>query len=237
MSVDLPEPVVWLLNFIGVYWPDIDEDAVRELAGQVRQFGDDLLNGHNTATDTISTTGTTYQGAGYEALAVSWSTASTSHMDTMVNACETCALGLEATATTIEIAKAAAAAQLAVLASTVAASQAAAVATLGLSEAAAAAAVSLSRWTVRWLEMQLVGYITGELILAAVGPLEVQVQAAVNGLVYKELSKVAGVNSSTAVSMDPDEVSAQAQTMDSWSGEVEQRGQAFVTKAQAMSFG
>ncbi|GAB3283159.1 WXG100-like domain-containing protein [Kineosporia babensis] len=237
MSIDLPEPVTWLLGLAGVYWPDIDEDAVRELAGHVRQFGDDLLAGQDTATGTISSVGSAYTGGSYDTLAASWSNASSGHMSAMLTACEGCALGLESTAMMIELTKAAAVAHLTMLATTVAAAQAATVATFGLSQAASAAAIAAARMTTNWLTTQLVGYITGQLILTAVGPLEEKVEAAVSGLVYEQLAKAAVATSNGTMTMDPDQVTTHAQTIDTYSSEVVERGSAFVAKAQAVSFG
>lgn len=54
MSIELPGPVVDFLGFIGVNWPQVNEDAVREFAGHVREFASNIEGTHSSASSTIS---------------------------------------------------------------------------------------------------------------------------------------------------------------------------------------
>lgn len=47
---DLPLPVVNFLNVIGVPWPYIDEDVVRQFASLTRGFGQAVHTTHGDAT-------------------------------------------------------------------------------------------------------------------------------------------------------------------------------------------
>ncbi|MEV0094290.1 hypothetical protein [Streptomyces sp. NPDC050738] len=42
MAIELPGEVVSFLQFIGVNWPTVNEDKVREFASHVREFGTKL---------------------------------------------------------------------------------------------------------------------------------------------------------------------------------------------------
>jgi len=57
MSIELPSEVVWFLNLIGVNWPAVNEDAVREYAAHVRTFASNVQDTHRTATATITQMG------------------------------------------------------------------------------------------------------------------------------------------------------------------------------------
>ena len=51
---DLPLPVVNFLNVIGVPWPYIDEDQVREFATLTRQFAQAVETTHDDATRAVA---------------------------------------------------------------------------------------------------------------------------------------------------------------------------------------
>ncbi|MEV4427104.1 hypothetical protein AB0K23_37790, partial [Streptomyces sp. NPDC049602] len=42
MAVTVPDWADTLLDLIGVAWPNVDEDAYREMADALREFADDL---------------------------------------------------------------------------------------------------------------------------------------------------------------------------------------------------
>ncbi|WP_169922666.1 hypothetical protein [Streptomyces lushanensis] len=42
MAVTVPEWADILLDLIGVSWPNVDEDAYREMADALREFAEDL---------------------------------------------------------------------------------------------------------------------------------------------------------------------------------------------------
>jgi hypothetical protein len=88
--------------------------------------------------------------------------------------------------------KTAAIAELIVMAATFIADQAAAVLTFGIAEAAEAAIIAAGRKVVEFLEQEIIGQIMGQLIGAAVVPLEGLVEKAVNGLTFAAVGAVSG---------------------------------------------
>lgn len=63
MAIELPGEVVTMLDFIGVKWPSVNEDKVREFAGHVRDFADNLDTAHNDSTTTLHSMAQAYQAS------------------------------------------------------------------------------------------------------------------------------------------------------------------------------
>jgi hypothetical protein len=160
--------VIDFLNFIGVDFPRVNEDHVREFARHVRTFAPNIEDTHSAATSTVQRMSGAYTGAPYEALVERWSQMSSSHMQELVDICGTVATALDAAAGYIEGKKYEAIAQLGVMAAAFVADQAAAVATFGLAEAAEAAIVAGAKEITKFLEQELEQYIIGEIIEKAV---------------------------------------------------------------------
>lgn len=192
MSIELPGPVVDFLSVIGINWPNVDEDKVREFAGHVRDFATNLDSAHQAATSTIHTMQESYQGSSYEQLVAAWSQMSSSHMQDLQDGSKVVAEALDIAADAIVGLKTAAIAELVVMAATFVADQAAAVLTFGIAEAAEAAIIAAGRKVVDFLEQEIIGQIMGQVIGAAVVPLEGLVEKAVNGLTYAAVGTLTG---------------------------------------------
>ncbi|MEK2473766.1 hypothetical protein [Streptomyces noursei] len=50
VAIELPDAVVTLLQFIGVDWPNVNEDKVREFASHVRDFAQKIDDTHKDST-------------------------------------------------------------------------------------------------------------------------------------------------------------------------------------------
>ncbi|MEU8680441.1 hypothetical protein [Streptomyces sp. NPDC048611] len=50
MSIELPGEVIWIMDLMGLEWPDIDEDELRAWGGHVREFGQGLAEGPPSTT-------------------------------------------------------------------------------------------------------------------------------------------------------------------------------------------
>lgn len=61
MAIELPDEVVQFLQFIGVNWPQVNEDSVRTFASHVRDFATNIDDTHQQATGTIRAMGASYQ--------------------------------------------------------------------------------------------------------------------------------------------------------------------------------
>jgi uncharacterized protein YukE len=184
--------VVQLLNFIGVDWPMVNEDTVREVAGHVQEFADNIQQAHQNATDTIQKMGSAYQGASYELLVQRWAQMSSSHMTELVDGCRVVVEALHAAADFIVAQKGVAIAELIVLAASFVADQAAAVVTFGLAEAALAAIELAARKAIEFLEQQLEQYILAQVIEAGFKALQPIIQRALDGFVFQAASAALG---------------------------------------------
>jgi hypothetical protein len=83
MAIELPGEVAQFLQFIGINWPQINEDKVREFASHVREFAQNIDDTHQQATATVKAMGQHYQANTYvrlravlRELAGSWGTSS-----------------------------------------------------------------------------------------------------------------------------------------------------------------
>ncbi|WP_055585152.1 WXG100 family type VII secretion target, partial [Peterkaempfera griseoplana] len=194
MAIELPGEVVSFLQFIGINWPSVNEDKVREFASHVREFGQSVESTHQDSTATIKQLGQAYEGASYEALLSKWAQLSDSHMTELVQACQVVATALDAAADVIVAMKVEAIAELVALAAAFVADQAAAVATLGAAEAAMVLIEEAAEKLVNFLEQQLEQYIIGQVIEAAIDPLVEVVGRAVSGLVFQAAESALGVS-------------------------------------------
>lgn len=240
VSIELPGPVVDFLGVIGVNWPAVNEDAVREFAGHVREFASNLEDTHASASSTISQMQASYTGSSYERLVEAWGHMSSSHMQDLIEGAGVVATALDVAADAIVAMKGEAIAQLLVMAATFVADQAAAVLTFGIAEAAEAAIVMAAKEVVKYLENQLVQHIMGEVIGKAVEPLEAVVEKAVSGLTYEAAGAILGVPSGGAAgpsfSMIPDDLRAHVGTLQGHADTVAGHAEDFVAKAGSVSF-
>lgn len=212
MAIEIPNEVAQFLNFIGIKWPQVNEDKVREFATHVRNFATNVNSAHNEATSTIQKIGDSYSGQSYKLLISKWATMSTDHMQTLLTACGVLATALETTAAAIVGMKVAAIGQLVVLAGACVVAQIGAIFTFGLAEAAAFAAVQAARKLVAFLAQQLIAHIIAQVVEAALNPLLGVIQKAVSGMAYSALADMLGVqdgSAGTGFAVNPSAVTTQ----------------------------
>ncbi|MCZ1007671.1 WXG100 family type VII secretion target [Streptomyces lydicus] len=244
MAIELPGQVVSFLQFIGVNWPDINEDKVREFGSHVRDFAQKVDDTHKECTSTVKQLEDVYQGVSYEALLAKWGQMSDGHMAELVNACHVVADALDVSADTIEAMKLEAIAELTVLAITFVADQAAAVATLGIAEAAEALVIEAAEKLMDYLVQQLEQYIIGQVIEAAIDPLVETVSRAVGGLVFQAAQSALGVSAGgggegragESFSIHPEALHARAEKLHGHARTVASHAAEFGTKAAGASF-
>ncbi|SOD73059.1 hypothetical protein SAMN05892883_2359 [Jatrophihabitans sp. GAS493] len=238
MAIELPGPVADFLNFIGIMWPNVNEDKVREFGEHVAQFGHDLQSTHQSATSIIGDLGMAYQGASYEQLLATWGQMSSTHLTELIDGCSVVAGSMGVAADVVIGMKVEAIAELVVLAAEFVADQVAAVATFGIAEAALALIELEGRQLVKFLEQELVQFIVAHVIEAAVGPLVVKVEQAAEGLVYRGVSSALGVSGGSGASFQivPEQVSAYAATIRQQAETFAGQADAFTVTAASMSF-
>ncbi|MBR7827546.1 hypothetical protein KDK95_14605 [Actinospica sp. MGRD01-02] len=179
---DLPGPVVTFLNVIGVPWPYLNEDQVREFASMVREFGQAVEQTHQDATAAIKNIGEAYQGASTRQLNSGWSHLSAQHVDEIVEGCRILAEALDLGADYVVAQKLEAVGELIGMAAAFVADQAAAAATFGLAEAGAPLIIEGAKMLLETLKQQIIQYIVGEIVEAAAKPLFAKVEKALAGL-------------------------------------------------------
>ncbi|GAA0667168.1 hypothetical protein GCM10010193_18450 [Kitasatospora atroaurantiaca] len=138
MAIELPSELIWVMDLLGLNWPQVNEDKVREFADHVRKFATNIDSTHETATATIRQMAEHYQADSYQQLVERWTKMSNDHMSEIVQICGTVATLLDVAADAIVAAKLAVITELGIMAAEFIAAQAAAVATLGVAEAAEA---------------------------------------------------------------------------------------------------
>jgi len=245
MALDPPMEVVQLLNFIGVDWPMVNEDTVREVARHVQEFADNIGQAHQDATDTIQKMGSSYQGASYDLLVRRWAEMSSSHMTELLDGCKVVVTALDAAADFIVVQKGVAIGELVVLAASFVADQAAAVATFGLAEAALAAIELAARKAVEFLEQQLEQYIIAQVIEAGFKALQPIIERALQGFVFQAASAALGVPPGSggaagavgaSFQIHPDELRSHAQVLHGHADTVASHAQDLVGKLSGVSF-
>ncbi|MEU7640511.1 WXG100 family type VII secretion target [Streptomyces sp. NPDC039016] len=240
MALELPDAMVSLLDFIGVQWPNVNEDKVREFGGHVRDFANNIQQSHQDATSSVEQLSAVYQGASYDALMAKWGQMSSSHMNELVTGCHTVATALDVAAGVIVGMKAAAIAELVVLAVSFVADQAAAAFTFGLAEVAEAGIIAAARKATSYLEQQLEQYVIGQVIEAAITPLVEVVGNAVSGLVYEGTTKALGApvagGAGESFSVHPEELHARSQALTKHAETVSAHAEDFKSKLSGVSF-
>ena len=184
MALDPPWEVVTLLNFIGIKWPMINEDTVRDVATMIQSFAGDVDNTHQDMTDQIHAMSEAYQGASYEKLVEQWQSRSNTHMTELMDVCTVIVDGLHGLADYILAQKVVAIGELLGLAASFLAAQAAAPFTFGLSEVADLGLDELAEQEINLLKQLVVQYIEGQVIEAAFKRLGPVVERALEGWVF-----------------------------------------------------
>lgn len=193
MSIDLPSELVWIMDLMGLNWPDVDEDELREWAQHVREFGQGMAESHDDTDVLLKNLGGAYEGAGYEAMLTRWGQASAGHMTVLIDCCGVLATALEVAAEAVIVAKGVVIAQLVAMAAEMAAAAAAAVATLGIAAAAEAAIVEAGKRIVNAIIQEIEDVIVGQLVSMAVEPFQAAIEKAVSGLVFHGVEAALGV--------------------------------------------
>ena len=192
MSIELPDEVVWIMDLMGLEWPDIDEDELRAWAGHVREFGQNLAEGHSGLDSTLKGLADAYEGASYDALLSRWNQVSGEHHTVLTNCCDVLATALEVAAVGVVVAKGVVIAQLVITAVEMAAAAAATVATLGIAAAAEAAAIEIGKRIIREVIQEIEDVLIAELVSMAIEPFQAEIEKAVSGLVFKGVDAALG---------------------------------------------
>lgn len=229
--IQLSSEVVLMLNMMGLPYPDIDADQVRELAQYVREFIADVRETHESATGAINAMGSVYSGRSYEALIARWAMISEKHIAQLDAAAGAVASGLDVTADLIEIVQAAVLVELVALAA----------AFLGMLMTPGAGVISplmtaVVRRILRSMQEVIIGYVVAEVIVKALEPFEEKIEQFINGAMYDSVSDFLDVPPGNQLYIEPDEVRRYARELDSHADRMVEHGEKFAAKAERLTF-
>lgn len=185
---------MWVLDVIGIQWPNIDEDAIREVADECRQIGSDLESGHGDAEAEIMQVLNLNSSQALTVFQALWNKLSKGHMQTFGEALKALADVLDVIVGVIIAMKTEAIVQLGILAAQLITDQAAAIETLGASEAEAATATAVCKMLVKRLIDEAVRQVEYELMTAVGGPLLRSLESAGAELATQLLGDAVGVS-------------------------------------------
>ncbi|MEU8765019.1 RHS repeat-associated core domain-containing protein [Streptomyces sp. NPDC048659] len=176
MSVTVPGWADTLLDIIGVAWPNVDEDAYRDMADALREFAGDLEDDGQLANNHFERLLSSGQGESLDALNEHWQKVKGKHVKDIAGAARTIAGALDTAATAITTMKGLAMGQLAWLAGEAGISLALIPVTGGLSMLLGGTAIRLTQEAVKRLikecAEEVVGYIVSAMAEPAVAALE-----------------------------------------------------------------
>lgn len=180
MGMMLPSGLVWVLDLIGVNWPDIDEDDLRSGADELRSIASELGSNTGDAKNAVTAMLDGNSSESLELFDAMWSKLADGHLPQMQEAMGLFADGLDASAVLVVGLKVGAIAQLVALAAEIIADQAAAPFTFGLSEAAIPVEIAATR------------LITKQLVKRVVDTVEQQLMDVVTGAAFDALGAAGG---------------------------------------------
>ncbi|AZK94255.1 MULTISPECIES: DUF6531 domain-containing protein [Streptomyces] len=176
MAVTVPDWADTLLDLIGVNWPNVDEDAYRDMAASLRSFQEDILDDGQIANRHVQRLLSSGEGEAMTALNQHWDKVKGKHLKDLATAAGLIAEALEKAATAIEAMKYVAIGHLSALAAKAGISMALIPVTGGLSGLLGAGAIAacqqLVRKAIKECMNEVVSYIVGAMTAPAVAALE-----------------------------------------------------------------
>lgn len=176
MAVTVPDWADTMLDLIGINWPNVDEDAYRDMADALREFADDVEDDGHLANQHVQRLLSSGSGEALDALSGHWGKVKNKHVKDLAGGARTIAGALDNAATAIEAMKYAAIVHLGVLAGKAGISMALIPVTGGLSMLIGGAAIAVAQQAIRRIIKEcmeeVVGYIVSALTEPAVAALE-----------------------------------------------------------------
>ncbi|MFD9216232.1 DUF6531 domain-containing protein [Streptomyces sp. NPDC059544] len=192
MGYVIPEGVDTMLDVIGVGWPNVDEDAYRDMADSLREFADDADGDGHTAHGHIQRLLSTGDSESLKALDKHWSKVQAKHKD-LAKASRTVAGALDRVADIIVARKIAAVGELADLCATVGITLAFAPVTAGLSTLLAGAKIAATRIAFKRILKEMAEAAVAEIIATLTEPAVAAIENIVADLAIQTAMNVAGV--------------------------------------------
>ncbi|MFD6274673.1 RHS repeat-associated core domain-containing protein [Streptomyces sp. NPDC060209] len=192
MGYTIPDGVDTMLDVVGVGWPNVDEDAYRDMADALREFGDDADDDAYAAYQHIQKLLASGQSESLTALDKHWSKVQGKHKD-LAKAARLVAGALDRVADIIVARKIAAVAELADLCATVGVTLAFAPVTAGLSTLLAGAKIAATRIAFKRILKEMAEAAVGEIVATLTEPAVAAIESIVADLAVQTALNVAGV--------------------------------------------
>jgi hypothetical protein len=167
----LPGALTWVLDIVGIDWPNIDEDQLRQAADELRQLATELTGNTGDAKSDIEQMLQNNTADSLELFEALWSKLAGSHLPQLAEGMKVVGAGLDVAAVVVVGMKAAAIAQLAILAAEIISDQAEAFFTFGASEALIPVQTLATREIMKTVIDQAVKQVEQQLLSAIEGPI------------------------------------------------------------------
>lgn len=171
MGLVLPGALTWVLDIVGIDWPNIDEDQLRSAADELRQLADELTGNTGDAKSDIEQMLQNNTADSLELFEALWNKLAGSHLPQLADGMKVVGAGLDVAAVVVVGMKAAAIAQLAILAAEIISDQAEAAFTFGASEALIPVQTMATREIMKTVIDQAVKQVEQQLLNAVEGPI------------------------------------------------------------------
>ncbi len=166
----LPGALAWVLDMIGIEWPNIDEDDLTQGADQMRQLADELTGNTGQAQSDIAQMLSANSSQSLDLFNTLWQKLAAGHLPQLAEGLKAIGVALDASAALVVGMKAGAIVQLGILAAEIIADQAAAPFTFGASEAAIPGEVELTSQLVKQIFKKVAEQVEQALLSAVEGP-------------------------------------------------------------------
>ncbi|MFD6341838.1 DUF6531 domain-containing protein [Streptomyces sp. NPDC060131] len=202
MGYTIPEGVDTMLDVVGVGWPNVDEDAYRDMADALREFAEDVDDDGHTAHGHIQRLLSTGRSESLTALDMHWKKVEGKNKD-LAGAARLIAGALDRVADIIVARKIAAVAELAELCATVGITLAFAPVTAGLSTLIAGAKIAATRIAFKRILKEMAEAAVSEITAILMQPAVAALESIVTDLAIQTAMNVTGqqdgVNAGQAV--------------------------------------
>src|SRR2546430_14497779 len=194
MGIVLPGELAWVLDLIGINWPNIDEDELRSVANDLRGLSEELKGHTGDAKGDIEAMLGVSSSESLEIFDALWKKIADGHLEQLGQGLSLLGTGLDIAAVVVVGLKLAAIVQLGILAAEIIADQAAAPFTFGASEAAIPLEVEATEQIVKRLLDQAIKSVEQQLISAVEGPIFSALESAGKELAGQLLGNVLGLD-------------------------------------------
>lgn len=221
---------MFFLNLLGIPYPDVDVDQVRELGQDVREFAADIRDSYDAATNTIGDMGSDLTGNSYQTILVVWSLRQ-EKMAELNTAFEVAATAIEISADVIEAIQIAVLIELAALAASFVASMFTPAGPVTGPVIAAAA-----RWLLKEMAKALMWYVAAEVMMKAIEPLVEKFDQLIRDSLLPPDFVMPSPGSDGKFSIDPDAVARHVNDLKSRADEITSHGEKFGNKLDTLDF-